>query len=280
MADIMVDGLSDNGRIDTRPPWRVDIIRWTGTLLPNRTSNSMRQITLDTETTGLGTAKGHRVIEIGARELLDRRLTERSFHYYLQPDREIDAGAQAVHGITMEFLQDKPRFADIAADFVAFIQGAEVLIHNAPFDCGFLDHEFGLLGPEWKRMEDYCAVTDTLALARARHPAQKNNLDALCQRYDIDNGQRDLHGALLDAELLARVYLAMTGGQTSLALEAAPREGEDAAASAMTEIRRPLRVIRASPEELAEHAGRLAAIDEASGGKCVWKQLEASGALP
>nr|VFK68204.1 MAG: DNA polymerase-3 subunit epsilon [Candidatus Kentron sp. UNK]VFK71447.1 MAG: DNA polymerase-3 subunit epsilon [Candidatus Kentron sp. UNK] len=244
-------------------------------------TNHKRQITLDTETTGLEPLDGHRIIEIGARELLDRRLTERRFHYYLQPDREIDEGAQSVHGISAEFLRDKPRFADIAKDFIAFIEGAEVLIHNAPFDSGFLDQELRLLGPEWKRLEDYCAITDTLVLARTKHPAQKNNLDALCRRYNIDNSRRDLHGALLDAEILANVYLAMTGGQTSLALEPAPmRMPKSATDAATTGIRRPLRVIRASPEELAAHAERLVAIDEMSGGRCVWKQFDALREFP
>nr|VFJ61493.1 MAG: DNA polymerase-3 subunit epsilon [Candidatus Kentron sp. FW] len=245
----------------------------------------MRQITLDTETTGLDTKQGHRIIEIGARELQNRRPTQRHFHHYLQPDREIDEGAQAVHGITTEFLRDKPRFADIAEDFIAFIKGAEVLIHNAEFDRGFLDHELGLLGPQWGRLQDYCTIVDTLAMARTRHPAQKNNLDALCRRYNIDNSRRDLHGALLDAEILADVYLAMTGGQTSLALEATPMSISGNQIHSVTtrgEHRPPLPVIRANPDELIKHARRLTDIDEASGGKCLWKQLdvpqEASGA--
>lgn len=247
--------------------------------------NTLRQITLDTETTGLDTKQGHRIIEIGARELQNRRPTQRHFHHYLQPDREIDEGAQAVHGITTEFLRDKPHFADIAEDFIAFIKGAELIIHNAPFDTGFLDYELGLLGTQWKRLQDYCTIVDTLAMARARHPAQKNNLDALCRRYNIDNSRRDLHGALLDAEILANVYLAMTGGQTSLALGATPISISGNQTHSVTtrgEHRPPLPVIRANPDELIEHAKRLSAIDEASGGKCLWKQLdapqEASGA--
>nr|VFJ92567.1 MAG: DNA polymerase-3 subunit epsilon [Candidatus Kentron sp. LFY] len=235
----------------------------------------MRQITLDTETTGLDTKEGHRIIEIGARELQDRRLTERHFHHYLQPDRDIEVGARSVHGITTEFLRDKPRFADIAEDFIAFIQGAEVLIHNAPFDLGFLDAELRRLGPQRKRFEGYCTVVDTLALARTRHPGQKNNLDALCRRYNVDNSRRDVHGALLDAEILAHVYLAMTGGQTSLALEAASMQVvENPRNPGIEENRAPLRVIRANPEELTEHAGRIAAIDETSGGNCIWKRLD------
>nr|VFK55560.1 MAG: DNA polymerase-3 subunit epsilon [Candidatus Kentron sp. TUN]VFK56199.1 MAG: DNA polymerase-3 subunit epsilon [Candidatus Kentron sp. TUN]VFK62438.1 MAG: DNA polymerase-3 subunit epsilon [Candidatus Kentron sp. TUN] len=238
----------------------------------------MRQITLDTETTGLDTVQGHRIIEIGARELQNRRLTEQRFHHYLQPDREIDTGAQAVHGITTEFLQDKPRFADIAKDFIAFIEGAEVIIHNAPFDRGFIDYELSLLGPQWKRIEDYCTIVDTLVLARTRHPGQKNNLDALCRRYNVDNSQRDLHGALLDAEILANVYLAMTGGQTSLALEATPTISTNRTNPIATKRKQTVsfRVIRADAEELAEHAKRLMAIDQASGGKCIWKQFDTS----
>ncbi|MBT8419550.1 MAG: DNA polymerase III subunit epsilon [Gammaproteobacteria bacterium] len=233
----------------------------------------MRQIVLDTETTGLSVSQEHRIIEIGATEIVNRRLTDRRFHEYLQPDREIDRGAQEVHGITAAFLQDKPRFSDIAGDFIAFIRDAELIIHNAPFDVGFLDYELSRLGSEWGRLKDYSTVTDTLPLAKSRHPGQKNNLDALCKLYNVDNSGRDLHGALLDAELLAEVYLAMTGGQTSLALEIAPMQMAGSwFGSATAEGKRPpLRVIRATPEELAAHAARLKAIDEASGGQCVWK---------
>nr|VFK30901.1 MAG: DNA polymerase-3 subunit epsilon [Candidatus Kentron sp. MB]VFK75746.1 MAG: DNA polymerase-3 subunit epsilon [Candidatus Kentron sp. MB] len=236
----------------------------------------MRQISLDTETTGLSVDQGHRIIEIGAREIRNRQITKESFHRYLQPDREIDAGAQAVHGISAEFLQDKPRFADIAHDFLAFIDGAELLIHNAAFDCRFLDAELQRLGPEWKRVQDHCTIVDTLALAKRRHPAQKNNLDALCRRYEIDNSQRDQHGALLDADLLARVYLAMTGGQVNMALSMPnPLGGETGSGILSPGERPPLRVIRANAEELTKHLQRIDAIEEASGGKCVWKRIEA-----
>lgn len=179
-----------------------------------------RQIVLDTETTGIDPASGHRIIEIGCVELMDRRLTGRNFHEYINPQREVEAEAIAVHGITNEFLLDKPVFAEVAQAFKEFITGAELIIHNAAFDVGFINHEFALLKPSLGRVEDICSVVDTLAMARAKHPGQKNNLDALCKRYGIDNSNRTLHGALLDAEILADVYLTMTGGQTSLQLYA------------------------------------------------------------
>src|SRR5690606_12993840 len=180
---------------------------------------SMRQIVLDTETTGLETAQGHRIIEIGCVELIHRRPTNNYFHHYLQPDREIDEGALEVHGITNEFLRDKPRFADIVDEFIEFIRGAELIIHNAAFDIGFLDYELSLLDPPRGKVTDFCTVVDSLLLARNMHPGQRNSLDALCKRYGIDNSQRELHGALLDARILADVYLAMTGGQTALFAE-------------------------------------------------------------
>jgi DNA polymerase-3 subunit epsilon len=179
----------------------------------------MRQIVLDTETTGLEVSLGHRVIEIGCVELVNRRVTGNHWHYYFNPEREIDAGAYEVHGISNEFLQDKHRFADLASDFHEYVRGAELIIHNASFDLGFLNHELGLLTPPLEPLEAVCGVLDTLLLARQKHPGQKNNLDALCKRYDIDNSQRSLHGALLDARILADVYLVMTGGQTSLGLD-------------------------------------------------------------
>lgn len=178
----------------------------------------MRQVVLDTETTGLEISQGHRIIEIGGVELENRRLTGRTYHQYVKPEREIDAGAQEVHGITSDFLADKPVFSEIAEDFLQFIDGAELVIHNASFDVGFIDNEFALLNNDFGRVADYCRVLDSLALARNKHPGQKNSLDALCKRYEIDNSGRDLHGALLDAELLALVYLAMTGGQVNLGL--------------------------------------------------------------
>lgn len=237
----------------------------------------MRQIVLDTETTGLEPGLGHRIIEIGGVELLNRRLSGRHYHQYLQPDREIDPGAQEVHGISMEFLQDKPRFADVAEEFLEFVRGAELIIHNAAFDTAFLDHELELLGADWGCIAHHCTVLDTLALARQLHPGQKNSLDALCRRYGVDNSQRDLHGALLDAEILADVYLAMTGGQASLELggldSALPAYGQRGPLARSGE-RPALRVLRATAEELAAHARRLDVIDEASAGQCLWKRLE------
>lgn len=240
----------------------------------------MRQIVLDTETTGLEPAEGHRIIEIGCIELENRRATGRRFHQYLQPDRAIDEGAVEVHGITNEFLADKPRFQDIVHDFLDFVRDAELVIHNAPFDVGFLNHELGRL-ERCGRIEDHCSVLDTLAMARKLHPGQKNSLDALCKRYAVDNSRRELHGALLDAEILADVYLAMTGGQTSLSLEGAANETiVTTAASSIRRLsaaRARLRVIHASSGESAAHSTRLEQIDAASGGHCVWlKQLAGS----
>lgn len=235
----------------------------------------MRQIVLDTETTGLEPAEGHRIIEIGCVELINRRLTGRTFHCYLNPDRQIDDGAIEVHGITNEMLADKPRFADVVGDFIEFVAGAELIIHNAPFDVAFLNHELGLCGHEM-RIEGMCRVLDTLKLAREMHPGQKNSLDALCRRYNVDNTHRTFHGALLDAEILADVYLAMTGGQTSLSLGSnAPNSNERQAEGVrrLDAVRPPLKVVRASAEEMAAHESRLTAIDKASGGNCVWKKL-------
>lgn len=237
----------------------------------------MRQIVLDTETTGLEPREGHRIIEVGCVELINRRLTGNNYHQYLQPDRAIDEGAVAVHGITNEFLEDKPRFADIAADFIEFIRGAELIIHNAPFDVGFINHELRLLDRGHERVDEIARVLDTLVMAREMHPGQKNSLDALCKRYAVSNEHRELHGALLDAEILADVYLAMTGGQTALSLGAESAEGNDASAKGIRRLpadRPHLRVVRASAEEVAAHTARLEAIDEASDGACVWKRLE------
>ncbi len=232
----------------------------------------MRQIVLDTETTGLEPEQGHRIIEIGCVELVNRRLTGNTYHQYINPEREIDAGAVEVHGITNEFLADKPVFADIAEEFLRFIRGAELIIHNAPFDVGFINHELKLLDPDHEPVDGFCKVLDTLTLARNMHPGQKNSLDALCKRYEIDNSARELHGALLDAEILAEVYLAMTGGQVRMTLG-----GETDATGQSTDPRRPVRrdrpalkVLRASDAERAAHAERLAAIDKASGGNCLW----------
>lgn len=235
----------------------------------------MRQIVLDTETTGLDPAKGHRIIEIGCVELINRKRTGNELHQYLQPDREIDPGAIEVHGITNEFLTDKPRFEDIAGDFLAYIDGAELIIHNAPFDVGFLDHEFEQAGLGGDKTGEICNVTDTLVMARRLHPGQKNSLDALCKRYTIDNSQRDLHGALLDAELLAEVYLAMTGGQTALFIDtsASTRQTGLASERKLDPERDLLPVIRASEEELVAHEAWLEELDKQVGGMCLWRQV-------
>jgi len=234
----------------------------------------MRQIVLDTETTGLEPRLGHRIIEIGCVEVIDRRVTGNRYHQYINPEREIDEGAEEVHGISTAFLADKPLFKDIVDDFLNFIRGAELVIHNAPFDVGFIDHELNQLNQQNNHMEKICTVLDTLVLARKMHPGQKNNLDALCKRYGIDNSQRDLHGALLDAEILADTYLAMTGGQTMLSLG-----GHNDGSNNENTVSKPrivdietghLKVVSASAEELALHQARLAAIDEMSGGACVW----------
>jgi len=235
----------------------------------------MRQIVLDTETTGLEPSQGHRIIEIGCVELINRRMTENRYHQYINPEREIDDGAIEVHGITNEFLVDKPVFADVAEDFLKFIRGAELIIHNAPFDVGFLNHELQLLDSQAKPVDSFCSILDTLMMARNMHPGQKNNLDALCKRYAVDNSQRELHGALLDAEILADVYLQMTGGQTALALDG-QGEGGSAAAGGELQLRRlpggrpAITVVRAAASELEMHRQRLQAIDEASGGACLW----------
>jgi len=234
----------------------------------------MRQIVLDTETTGLEAQHGHRIIEIGCVELIDRRLTRRTFHRYINPERSVEEGAVEVHGLTDEFLADKPRYADIVEEFVEFLRGAEeIVIHNAPFDVGFLNAEFERLGGAWGRIEDYSEIRDSLRLARSLHPGQRNSLDALCRRYEIDNSGRELHGALLDAELLADVYLAMTGGQATLGLEAEARTGESGAAGPVQVVRRgPIPVIRADPDELRAHEARLREI-AAEGGHCLWASL-------
>ena len=238
----------------------------------------MRQIVLDTETTGLEASQGHRIIEIGCVELENRRLTGNHYHQYINPQREIDQGAIEVHGITNDFLNDKPLFERVAADFIEFVRGAELIIHNAPFDLGFLDAELKRLPQQPGSMLDLCSVVDTLVMARAKHPGQRNNLDALCQRYDVDNSQRDLHGALLDAEILADVYLAMTGGQTTFQLSDATANSGDGGPGSQ-QIRRlaadrpPLPVVRANAEEQAAHEAQLDAIAASSGGKVLWREL-------
>jgi DNA polymerase-3 subunit epsilon len=236
---------------------------------------TMRQIVLDTETTGLEPEQGHRIIEIGCVELVNRRKTGRTFHRYLRPDREIDRGAQQVHGLTNEFLAQQPRFADIVDELLEFIDGAELVIHNAAFDLAFLDAELRRVPGPLRQMRHLCKVVDTLPLARQKHPGQRNSLDALCKRYGIDNSHRELHGALLDAQILLDVYLAMTGGQTALVLGEAS-EVHVSVSFEPTAIARPrgvLRIIRASADELAAHERALAVIDKASGGKTVWRSL-------
>jgi DNA polymerase-3 subunit epsilon len=236
----------------------------------------MRQIVLDTETTGLEPEQGHRVIEIGCVELLDRRLTGGHFHQYVRPGRKSDPAAFAVHGISDEDLADKPAFDEVAEEFLGFIAGAELIIHNAPFDVGFLNHELARLAGDQPTIESHCHVLDTLALARDLHPGQRNSLDALCKRYAVDNSARDLHGALLDAEILAEVYLAMTGGQATLDLSATAPAARGAARTRGGDVgsRGPLHVIRASGQELDAHRERLRAIDQASDGGCIWRKLE------
>lgn len=234
----------------------------------------MRQIVLDTETTGLDASKGHRIIEIGCIELSERRATGRSFQRYLNPQRAIDEGAQAVHGISSEFLADKPLFGDVVDELLAFIDGAEVLAHNAHFDVSFLDAELALVGSQYGRLRDRVAVVDTLAMARELYPGQRNGLDALCRRLGVDNSHRDLHGALLDAQLLAEVYLGMTAGQGDLGLSG-NSEAEQRAA-----VQRPstagqtrLRIVRANEDEQAAHQHRIAALDKAVKGECEWTRL-------
>ncbi|MBF6649231.1 DNA polymerase III subunit epsilon [Methylobacter sp. BlB1] len=239
------------------------------------TRPKIRQVVLDTETTGLNPQEGHRIIEIGCVELVNRRLTQNRFHVYINPDRIIDQGAIEVHGITNEFLEDKPRFEDIFEDFIAFIRGAELIIHNAPFDVGFINHEFSLLNNGTGSVADYSEVFDTLTYARKKHPGQRNSLDALCKRYGIDNSHRDLHGALLDAEILADVFLVMTGGQFSLLDEDLAEQeevGMSRVVSALSVDRPALKIIRCDEEELQAHQQRLEAIDKASGGACIWNQ--------
>ncbi|MCL6414579.1 DNA polymerase III subunit epsilon [Aestuariirhabdus sp. Z084] len=237
----------------------------------------MRQVVLDTETTGLEPRQGHRIIEIGCVELVGRKHTGRHYHVYINPQREVDQGAMAVHGITNEFLADKPLFSDVCADFVEFIRGAELVIHNAPFDVGFIDHEFRMLDAGLPKVESICGVVDTLVMARGRHPGQKNNLDALCKRYGVDNSSRELHGALLDAEILADLYLVMTGGQTSLSLSGSDQDNADEAIGTIRRLaasRLPLPVVRANESELAAHETKL---DEIAGkGQCLWRDIEAS----
>ena len=240
----------------------------------------MRQIVLDTETTGLSTAQGHRIIEIGCVELVNRRLTGRDYHCFLNPDRDIDEGAERVHGISRADLENQPRFHEVVDEFLEFVADAELIIHNAEFDVGFIEHELTLMKHPQPEIAAHASVLDTLSLARKIHPGQRNSLDALCKRYDVDASRRDVHGALIDSELLARVYLAMTGGQTALSLDvdtagAGPRrtsgpQPATAGGSATGDL--DLIVIRASEKEAAAHEAMLEKLRAA--GDCVWDQLD------
>ena len=232
----------------------------------------MRQIVLDTETTGLSTAQGHRIIEIGCIEMVDRRLTGREFHRFLNPQRDIDEGAEAVHGISREQLETEPLFAEIVEEFLDFVRDGELIIHNADFDVGFIEHELGLMRHPQPSITDHATVLDTLALARKLHPGQRNSLDALCKRYFVDASKRDVHGALIDADLLARVYLAMTGGQTALSLDTEPAGVEGPAAAPVRRERQPglvLKVVSATHEELQAHEALLERMR--ASGKCRWR---------
>jgi DNA polymerase-3 subunit epsilon len=237
----------------------------------------MRQVVLDTETTGLEPAANHRIIEIGAVELLDRKPTGRQFHKYVNPEREIDAGAFDVHGISREFLADKPLFADVADELVEFLRGAELVIHNAPFDVAFLDYEFSRMGAAETNVHSLCRVTDSLALARHKHPGQKNSLDALCRRYEVDNTARTQHGALLDAEILADVYLAMTGGQTALFAADSPTLVEPGRESDLVTLvgadRPALRIVLASAAESAAHDAWLDTLDQRCDSGSLWRRI-------
>lgn len=236
----------------------------------------MRQVVLDTETTGLDAASGHRVIEIGCVELLNRRYSDRSFHRYINPERSVDAGALAVHGIEEEFLRTQPVFADIVAEFVAFVEGSELVIHNASFDVGFLNHELKRLEGMPADIRDICEVRDTLSLARRMHPGQRNSLDALAKRYDVDNSMRELHGALLDAKILAEVYLAMTGGQASLSLEAETTTRSNERSSDIVSFDRAgldLVVLAADDAELDAHDAMLERMRSRTGQAPIWDEI-------
>lgn len=237
----------------------------------------MRHIVLDTETTGLEPAEGHRIIEIGAIEMMNRRPTGRRYHQYLNPERAIDAAASEIHGITMAMLVDKPHFSDVAVEFLTFVDGAELLIHNAAFDVGFINAELqraiaGGLNDVCERLDEVCTIVDTLKLARSLHPGQKNSLDALCKRYGIDNSHRVQHGALLDAEILVDVYLAMTGGQAAL-FDDAPITPDTQHSTIPTLVRGKAVVIHATPDEIAAHEAYMDVLDRQSGGRCLWKLI-------
>ena len=234
-----------------------------------------RQIVLDTETTGLETRQGHRIIEIGCVELVNRRLTGNNFHIYLNPQRKIDDGAIAVHGITNEFLLDKPEFSDIAEKFLSYVSGAELVIHNAPFDVGFLNAELDKLDYATPKIDEICSIHDTLVQARKMFPGQRNDLDSLCKRYEVNNDQRELHGALLDAEILADVFLFMTGGQTMLTLDAAQKHGLDELGNAEVDFENlDLPIQGADPEELDLHAAWVEKLNEQVDGESIFAKLE------
>lgn len=240
----------------------------------------MRQIVLDTETTGLEVSLGHRIIEIGCVEIINRKLTGNHFHEYINPEREIDQGAFEVHGISNEFLNDKPTFAAVADKFLDYVNGAELIIHNAKFDVGFIDAELGMLGAKVSKIETICKVTDSLLMAREKHPGQRNSLDALSKRYEVENFDRSLHGALLDSEILAEVYLRMTGGQTALGLSALDSQNEAAKKGSKQELasidfkKRQGKIISANAEELAEHEKLLKTLDKKVEGTCLWNQMQ------
>lgn len=235
----------------------------------------MRQVVLDTETTGLEPTQGHRIIEIGGVELINRRKTGNVYHQYINPERDVEDGAYDVHGISNETLADKPVFAGIAREFMDFIRGSELIIHNAPFDVGFINAELANLGKSWGQVSDHCRILDTLVLAREKHPGQKNSLDALCKRYEVDNSQRQLHGALLDAQILVDVYLLLTGGQTHLTLDhAGPESGQSPETVELPANRPQLRVLLPADEEVEFHRQRLAEIAAISGKPTIWDELE------
>jgi DNA polymerase-3 subunit epsilon len=238
----------------------------------------VRQIILDTETTGLEPEQGHRIVELACVEVVNRRFTRQSLHHYLNPERDIDVGAQQVHGLTFEFLQEKPKFADVVDDFLAFITGAELIIHNAAFDVGFLNAELARLGKG--AVTDYCeCVTDTLRMAKDLHPGKRNSLDMLCERYMVNNSARTLHGALLDAELLAEVFLAMTRGQESLVMDSLLGMGNEGRLNTVPKVRK-LTILRASYEEQSEHLQQLEKINKVSMGGCLWLTLVETAAAP
>ena len=243
----------------------------------------MRQIILDTETTGLDPKTGHRVIEIGGVELIDRRFTGKHLHFYINPEREVEAGALQVHGITNDFLQDKPTFKELLDEIMVFLAGAELVIHNAPFDVGFLNHELKLArNRQWRApLDQHCGIVDTLVMARKMHPGQRNSLDALCKRYDIDNSSRDLHGALLDAQILANLYLAMTGGQEAFSFGAVAHDQQDNDAALTATIAQhdqtiELVTVDVSHQEYSAHQDYLAMLEKNSGSASLWRELDPS----